>query len=216
MTATVRSRRWADLWLRLGARGDADAELEEIERRWSEPQRHYHTLAHLDACLDVFELVRGACERPDEAELALWLHDVVWTPFGESNEAESAQYARALCWRAQLAHELGERVAGLILATRHDGTPLMADAAVVADVDLAIFGGEAGTFDWYEDAVRREYADVPDEGFRTGRRRLLESFLARPFIYATAALRDALEERARGNIARSLERLGPANRAGPL
>jgi len=216
MSDAVRAMSWEALWRRLGAADDPREVLAEVEQHYREPWRHYHTLTHLDACLDVFELVRGMCIRPDEAELALWLHDVVWTPMGTDNEERSAAWAEACCARARLSTELGARVATLILATRHGSAPLAGDAAVVADVDLAILGASPQVFDWYEDAVRREYAEVPDEQFRAGRSHLLLGFLARRAIYRTPALHEALEERAHANILRSLARLDPANRAEPL
>ena len=214
MSDPSRALSWAALWRRLGASGDAGIPFAEIERNYSAPGRHYHTLTHLDACLDVFELVRGLSTRPDEAELALWLHDLVWTPLGTDNEERSAAWARQCCAGAGLAPDVAERVSGLILATRHDDTSLVGDAALVADVDLAILGASPPVFDWYESAVRLEYREVPDEAFREGRRRLLERFLARDAIFCTPTLHGALETRARANLARSLARLGPANRGG--
>jgi predicted metal-dependent HD superfamily phosphohydrolase len=214
--AAVRALSWQALWRRLGAGGDPAAPLAEIERRYAEPGRHYHTLAHLDACLDTFEVVRGRCERPDEAELALWLHDLIWTPLGTDNEERSAAWAVECCRAAGLPDELGARVAALILATRHDGAPLPGDAAVVADVDLAILGASYELFDRYEAAIRAEYASVPDAVFREGRARILRAFLTRPVIFTTPPLQEALELRARENLVRSLARLGPAIHPGPL
>lgn len=214
--AAVRALSWQALWRRLGAGGDASAPLAEIERRYAEPGRHYHTLAHLDACLDTFELARGLCDRPEEAELALWLHDLIWTPHGADNEERSAQWAVECCRGAGLPDELGARVATLILATRHDGASLSGDAAVVADVDLAILGSSYEVFDRYEAAIRAEYASVPDAAFREGRARILRALLARPAIFTTPPLHEALELRARENLIRSLARLGPAIHTGPL
>jgi predicted metal-dependent HD superfamily phosphohydrolase len=214
--AAVRALSWRALWRRLGGTGEATVPLAEIERRYAEPGRHYHTLAHLDACLDTFELVRSLCVRPDEAELALWLHDLIWTPLGTDNEEQSAAWAEARCRAAGLPAELGARVAALILATRHDGATLSGDAAVVADVDLAILGASYEAFDRYEAAIRAEYASVPDATFRAGRARIVRAFLARPAIYATQPLHDALELRARENLVRSLVRLGPAIHPGPF
>ena len=216
MNATIRALTWEALWRRLGAVGDARVVLAEIERQYGDASRHYHTLTHLDACLDVFEMVRSLCERPDEAELALWLHDLVWKPLATDNEVRSAAWSRACCALAGLAPEVGERVASMIMATRHDESPVTGDAAVVADVDLAILGASTQVFDWYEAAVRREYAEVSDEAFREGRARLLRGFLARAAIYRTPALHEALEQRARANLVRSLARLDPANRPGAL
>lgn len=208
--ATVRALSWETLWRRLGAVGDPKVPLAEIERRYAEPGRHYHTLAHLDGCLDTFELVRSLCARPDEAELALWLHDVIWTPLGTDNEAQSATWAQELCRQAGLPAEIGSRVCALILATKHDGTPLSGDAAVVADVDLAILGASPDVFGRYEAAIRAEYAAVPEAEFRAGRARVLRSFLERPAIYATPVMHEALERRARENLFIALVKLGPA------
>ena len=212
--ASPRASGWTALWRRLGATGNPGPVLAEIERRYSEPARHYHTLAHLDACLETFERVRGLCERPDEAELALWLHDLIWTPLGADNEARSAAWAEACCREAGLAPDTGDRVAGLILATRHAGAPLGGDAAVVTDVDLAILGASPEEFDRYETAIRAEYAMVPEPEFRAGRTRVLRSFLDREAIYHTAVMRRSLERRARANLAVALAKLTPANNPG--
>ncbi|MFL5506859.1 MAG: N-methyl-D-aspartate receptor NMDAR2C subunit [Gemmatimonadales bacterium] len=206
-----RTLRWGSLWQRLGAEGDPAPALAEIERRYSEPGRHYHTLTHLEACLDTFESVRSLCERPDEAELALWLHDLIWTPLGADNEALSAAWAEACCRQAGLTPDIGDRVARLILATRHDGTPLSGDAAVVADVDLAILGASPEVFERYESAIRAEYAGVPEVAFRAGRARVLRSFLDRPAIFTTVVMHEALERRARANLLTALTKLTPAN-----
>ena len=206
-----RTLRWGSLWQRLGAKGDPGPVLAEIERRYSEPGRHYHTLTHLEACLDTFESVRSLCERPDEAELALWLHDLIWTPLGTDNEVRSAAWAEACCRQSGLTPDIGDRVARLILATRHDGTPLSGDAAVVADVDLAILGASPEAFERYESAIRAEYAGVPEVEFRAGRARVLGSFLDRRAIFTTPVMHEALERRARANLRIALTKPTPAN-----
>jgi predicted metal-dependent HD superfamily phosphohydrolase len=81
------------------------------------------------------------------------------------------------------------------------------DARLLVDIDLAILGSAPARFDEYERQVRREYGHVSDENWRVGRARVLQSFLARPRIYATDAYRDALESRARDNLSRSLAAL---------
>ncbi len=52
----------------------------------------------------------------------------------------------------------------------------------------------------YAQAIRQEYAAVPDELYRPGRRRVLEGFLARPQIYLTERLRALWEAPARANL----------------
>ncbi len=79
LVMTPRRARWEALWRRLGATPPDDA-FTALERQYSAPGRHYHTLAHLDAVLATFDELRHLAPNPDVAELALWLHDVVWEP----------------------------------------------------------------------------------------------------------------------------------------
>ena len=85
--------------------------------------------------------------------------------------------------------------------------PVGPDAQLLVDIDLAILGAAPARFDEYERQVRNEYAHVPDEAFREGRRRVLQQFLARPVIYRTAPAHRTLERRARANLARSIAAL---------
>ena len=83
------------------------------------------------------------------------------------------------------------------------------DAPLVADVDLSILGQPPEGFDAYERAIRQEYRDVPDEGFRAARLGVLTRLLDRPRIYLTLPFRARYETRARENLARAIERLVP-------
>lgn len=151
--------------------------------------------------------VRAEANRPGEVEVALWFHDAIHDPKRPDNEERSAQWARAVAGQAGLEANVGERVAGLILATRHDGATVDQDARVLVDVDLSILGAEPARFDEYERDVRREYAWVPGLVFRRERRKILRSCLERPRLFQTERLHAALEERARANLGRSLREL---------
>jgi predicted metal-dependent HD superfamily phosphohydrolase len=48
---------------------------------------------------------------------------------------------------------------------------------------------------------------VPDDLYRPGRTRVLQSFAKRPVIFQTAAIREALESQARENLARKIAEL---------
>jgi predicted metal-dependent HD superfamily phosphohydrolase len=89
---TPRQDRWNALWQRLGATPSAEAFI-DLERQYSAPGRHYHTLAHLDAVLACFDELRHLAPNPDVAELALWMHDVVWEPMRDDCEARSVEWA---------------------------------------------------------------------------------------------------------------------------
>jgi predicted metal-dependent HD superfamily phosphohydrolase len=207
VTPDERRARWLALWRRLGAQGDGAAAHDELVRHWAEPGRHYHTLEHLDACLATFDDLAPLCDHPDEAEAALWCHDVIWSAHGTDDEGESAAWAEACLGAARVAPDTVARIADLVRATRHGRAARSADEAVVLDADLAILGADPAAFDRYEAQVRAEYAHVPEAAFRAARARILRRFLERPAIFGTSAMRAGREWAAQANLGRSLLRL---------
>jgi predicted metal-dependent HD superfamily phosphohydrolase len=187
--------RWDALWAVAPA-----GVFEELVRRYSEPQRHYHTLQHLEECLGYFDSLRSAAHHPRAAELALWFHDAVYDVTRHDNEAQSAALARALL--------AGESCVGLvedlIMATCHHAQPATPDQAAVVDADLAILAAPASRFAEYEVQIRAEYQHVPLAQYTVKRRAVLEGFLARPAIYSTPAFRALNEAAARANLAAAI------------
>ena len=172
--------------------------------RWNEPHRHYHTPVHLQACLDWWERLHGCMRSPGPAGLALLYHDAVYDPLASDNETASARLARMDLMALGMAEPRIAEVEALILATDHRRRAEHPDAAVVIDIDLAILGtGEAAYLD-YVAQVRGEYGHVDAAGWKAGRARVLESFLARPRIF-TSGLLDDLEGPARRNLRQELD-----------
>lgn len=200
---------WTALWKRLGARSDPRPLQRAIHRAYREPHRHYHTLEHIARILTLFDGVRPALQRADEAELALWLHDVVYDPRGSDNEERSAAWARRILDEAGVDAARAGRVSALILATRHQAPPDDHDAHYVVEADLSILGAPAADFDRYERQVRREYAFMNDGDWRHRRAGRLRGFLERPRIFQTPGFAP-LEEPARANLCRSLDLLRPS------
>lgn len=204
----MRRKSWQRSWRELG-QADADEALyHRLVECWSEKHRHYHTLQHLDECLDLFEKVRHTARRPGEIELALWFHDAFYDPKRDDNEERSAEWARGCVLQAGLPAESAQRLHALVMATRHEAVPEDADAQLLVDVDLAILGSDPARFDESDEQIRREYAHVPEDEYRAGRRRVLGEFLARPRLYGTDYFYSRYESRARENLSRTLARLG--------
>jgi predicted metal-dependent HD superfamily phosphohydrolase len=198
---------WRKAWNELGAAATEDGLHQELVACWSETHRHYHTLQHLGECLARFEEVHDQAQRPGEVALALWFHDAIYEPARDDNEARSAEWARTSVLQAGLSASVADRVHALVMATRHDVPPQSADAQLLVDVDLAILGAPPQRFDEFDQQVRAEYAHVPDEQFRLGRRRILSGFLSRPRIYGTDYFHSRLDAPARENLERAVARL---------
>ena len=180
---------------------------DELIACYAEPQRRYHTLQHLGECIAAFDPVVALAAHPGEVEAALWFHDAVYYVHAHDNEARSAAWAEGVLVDAGVAIEAARRVHALVMATRHDALPASADARLVVDIDLGILGAAPARFDEYEVQVREEYAWVADDVFRERRRALLLRLLARPSLYGTEHFRDRLEQPARDNLRRSVDRL---------
>jgi len=199
-------RRFGRAVRRVGGTGRAERACDELVRRYTRGNRHYHTLEHVAACLRWFDRLRAISERPAEVELALWFHDVVYEPYEDDNERRSAELAQTILNGVGVPAEACRRIAEYIVATaRHVGT---GDGALVVDVDLAILGAPEPDFSRFEDQIRREYVEIPDTEFRRARGAVLRNFAARQHIYQVPALRDALEQKARTNLERRIRELG--------
>jgi predicted metal-dependent HD superfamily phosphohydrolase len=195
--------RWQASWTALGLPPPPGL-LERLLAAWREPQRHYHTLQHLDECLALFDTVRDAAECPVDIELALWFHDAIYDVHAHDNEARSAQWAIDALGAAGVDLPSCQRVHDLIMATCHTALPASPDAALLVDIDLAILGAGDARFADYERQIRAEYAWVPLDIYTVKRRAVLQGFLDRDHIYATRILRGRLEQRARDQLAKAI------------
>lgn len=201
----IRLSRWSRLWQAIPAEGDGQGWFCGLVAAYSEEHRHYHNLRHLDECLTELDEVKSLAVHPVQLEVALWFHDAVYDSSGEmDNEGLSADMARDALSEYGVADSFIRNVVCLIGLTRKhipDATP---DAALMCDIDLAILGKDETRFWAYEQAIRREYAQVAAEDYRRGRSRVLESFLQRPQIYATSFFQERYEAQARRNLQASL------------
>lgn len=199
---------WERFWAASGAAQACPALQTELLLAWSEPQRHYHTLRHLAECLDTLESVWHLAERPAELCLALWFHDAVYHIPAADNEARSAGWARQALLDGGFPADAAQRVHDLVMATCHTAPPVSADAALLVDIDLAILGASPPRFAEYETQIRAEYSRVPEASYRRRRREILQGFLDRPTIYATAHFHSRLEETARANLQHTIAQRG--------
>ena len=197
---TTHRRSWERAWKGVGAGGDSTPIYSDLIASYSESHRAYHSLQHLGECLCAFEAVQALATNPAEVEAALWFHDAIYDTHRADNEELSAQWARTALLEGGAPPDAAERVSRLVLATKHAVAPQTPDEFVLIDIDLAILGGESARFAEYERQIRLEYRFVPEQIFSKKRRAILESFLARPYIYSTLHFRQALEQRARVNL----------------
>jgi predicted metal-dependent HD superfamily phosphohydrolase len=196
-----------------GARGstagpDPVPYADNLLARWQEPQRRYHTLAHLTAVLDHVDVLEKYAQDPDLVRLAAWFHDAVYLPDRSENEERSARLAERALPEVGVAPDRTAEVARLVrLTVTHDPAEDDRNGQVLCDADLAVLAAPPSAYAAYTAAVREEYGFVPSDAFRAGRAAILRQLLALPRLFRTPYGESEWEATARYNLSAELEML---------
>ncbi|KAJ7800747.1 hypothetical protein B0H14DRAFT_2386972 [Mycena olivaceomarginata] len=186
----------------------------ELQTRYSEPQRHYHTLEHISYMLRALELNGRGNET---IELAIWFHNCVYDPVKGSpwNERESIRVFEEFAdsTKSQTMAGLKESVSTLIEATilhrLPDVLPERLSASEVAmflDLDMSILAESPAVYETYSRQIREEYSQYSAESYRLGRSTVLQGFLLHEHIFLGPET-EGMEQRARENIEGEINRL---------
>lgn len=197
----------------------ADTVYNWISSAYHEAHRYYHTLIHIDSCLNELGGWLGApiptgSRLPVPAEsfalpLAIWLHDAVYDTKASNNEEQSKKLCDNICGVLGLPVNIAKHAGELILQTKNHciEDPNLWGAFAMHDIDLSILGQTPEIFDKYEENIRKEYEWVPMESYKVARRTILEKFSKKPHIYLTDHFSAKYEKQAQENIVRSLAKL---------
>jgi predicted metal-dependent HD superfamily phosphohydrolase len=179
----------------------------DIVSSYNEPHRHYHDANHVIAVVKrVTALAALSIGNTADVRIAAWYHDVIYDPMSATNEADSAERAIEELTCLHLEPNRIERIAALVNMTKHH-QPATTNEAVLADADLWTLGGSTADYFTYGALIRKEYAHVSDDDWRTGRSGFIETFLTRPHIFHTETGRNQREVQARENLAAELNTL---------
>jgi predicted metal-dependent HD superfamily phosphohydrolase len=178
---------------------------EQLIDRYADSSRHYHGLEHLGEVLGHVDLLADEAGDARAVRLAAWFHDAVYDVHATDNEEQSARLAEATLDESPA---LVAEVARLVrLTADHAASPTDRNGAVLCDADLAILASHEARYQRYTEAVREEYAYVPEEDFKAGRAAVLRQLLALPHLFTTSYGSAHWEQRARDNVTAELEAL---------
>lgn len=187
---------------------EAASAFAEIAAAYSGPGRFYHTLKHIWHVLETIRGLQSMSQAWPAVQFAAWFHDVIYDSRAKDNEEKSAEYAQALLQRFGLPAEVINTTTRLILCTKAHRAELGdIDAQILLDADLAILGSDPASYQKYTQAIRQEYAWVPEPEYRTGRSAVLQNFLQRDRLYFTEQMFEALEAQARQNLEAEIKSL---------
>lgn len=180
---------------------------DRLAEAYDAPHRGYHNRQHLAevfARIDQLLAAESIAVDHDALLLAAWFHDSVYDHDGD-NEQRSADLAARELAAADVPASLAEEVVRLVRLTEtHRVTGSDLAGQVLCDADLAILAADKSRYVEYTHGVRREYAHVSDEDFRTGRARILRDLLAAPTLFNTSFAKQHWETLARANVEQEL------------
>jgi predicted metal-dependent HD superfamily phosphohydrolase len=172
---------------------------QQIIELYSEPQRFYHTLTHIEHCLSLFDKIRHELEKPDAIELAIWFHDVIYQPGAKNNEQLSADLFMGMT-KGIFDDEFRDTICRHIMATVHNGSEIQnADTKYLLDIDLSSFGRPWVEFIRDSDNLRLEMGGESDEIFYQKQAMFQDKLFARSRFFKSDYFYDNFEAQARQN-----------------
>ncbi|KDR71475.1 hypothetical protein GALMADRAFT_787152 [Galerina marginata CBS 339.88] len=199
-----------------GINSDLTAEkwTNEFVTRYTEPQRHYHTLAHIHSMLDCLDHYRHVVEDEAVMKLAIFFHDWIYDPKGKENEIESIRSFKAFAGEIELNEDLVSRVSQYIertithtLPTEVQESKSDLDLCLFLDFDLEVLSRDGCAYARYAEEIRKEYGHMELPDYRTGRVRVLRSFLGRERLFFSDTFHETREQKARENLEREISTL---------
>jgi pantetheine-phosphate adenylyltransferase len=194
------------------------------------PERHYHNLDHLLHGLTEIRVwarnTNPSAVDVDTLRKAFWFHDAV---YAHGDGAVSNEEASARLWLGSglqsdldgvpdepgASADMAQSVASLIRATDHFQASSITHPlkAVMLGADLAILGQSEAVYAQYTQAIRAEYAHVPEAQYQSSRRKALQHLHAKAqahALYPDAYFAQLYNEQAMANMAQEIKALSNA------
>ncbi|MCO6163303.1 hypothetical protein [Flavobacterium sp. NRK F7] len=188
-----------DLLIRIGFdKPTTNMQWEIVEKAYSAKSRKYHNLIHLENMMALYILNQEELTHCNEIQYAIFYHDIIYKVTRKDNELESAKLAiKLLPEYAKIDKEL---VFEMICATQMHEHRENEAINWLLDFDLQILASPWEDYQVYSKQIRQEYKIYPNILYNPGRKKALQHFLERDFIFQTPTFRVKYEAKARENI----------------
>lgn len=179
----------------------------EIEKNYSHPKRHYHTLEHLDNLLIQLTEVKNEIRDWQTILFTLYYHDAVYNSLKSDNEEKSAELAEQRMKQIAVPLAIIESCKLQILVTKSHVKSTESDTNYFTDADLSVLGQSWEIYSQYSKKVRKEYIMYPDLVYNPGRKKVLSHFLSMDRIFKTDIFHSKFELQAKKNLQKEIELL---------
>lgn len=112
----------------------------EIEKKYSEKGRHYHTLEHLENMFSELDAVKDEIENFPVLSFSVFYHDIIYDAASKSNEEKSAEFAAVRLKKLNVDSYLIQKISEQIIATKSHDLSEDSDTNYLLDADLSILG----------------------------------------------------------------------------
>lgn len=179
----------------------------EIDSAYSNKKRKYHNLTHLQYMIEMILPLKNEIRNWDILLFSIFYHDIIYRATKSDNEIKSAQFAEKRLIKLGLEPPLIDLCKNQIIATKSHNSIGDPDTDILLDADLAILGDSSLKYESYTRQIRAEYSIFPDFMYNSGRKKVLNHFLAMNRIFKTKHFYDNLEKQADQNIRNELQTL---------
>ncbi len=179
----------------------------EIEKKYSEKNRYYHNLSHLENMFQELDTVSDKISDFTTVSFSVFYHDIIYNATSKFNEENSAVIAEKRLKKAGISEDKIQIVTAQIVATKSHQNSKDQDTNYLLDADLSILGKDPETYLKYTQQIRKEYSIYPDFLYKPGRKKALQHFLEFENIFKTDYFKNSYEAQARENIAAEIQLL---------
>ncbi|KAM9970338.1 hypothetical protein ACTFIR_002193 [Dictyostelium discoideum] len=183
-----------------------------INERYNEKQRFYHNLTHINELLNLEEQFNCKLKKSEVIQWSIWFHDIIYDPTRSDNEEQSAKLFIDFSNEVKLSDQVISDVNKYILATANhtkvkSDEEKDTDLLYFLDMDLSILGTEESVYNAYSDAIKKEYSHIPDDKYRIGRSKILQSFVDAGYesLYKTNEFKEIYGKKAINNLKMKLK-----------
>ena len=179
----------------------------EIEQSYSESNRHYHNLSHIEDLIKELSDVKEQIQDWDTMMFSVFYHDIIYNPKSKKNEEKSALLAKKRLQTIGFPEEKIGKCFEQIIATKSHNKNSDNDVNLLIDADLYILGKSREEYVIYTENIRKEYSHYKDFIYKKGRKKVLKHFLSMDRIYKTVHFYNRYEIKARINLSVELDLL---------
>jgi len=172
----------------------------KIHTAYSKKNRKYHSLEHIEHIYNEMKELSLKGQEQIVVDFSIYYHDIIYDIYSNENEQQSAAYAKEALNQLNVSREISKQVVELIKLTKTHSHNQYNYYSLFLDADISILGSSEQTYKNYIEKIRQEYSVYNDEIYNNGRKKVLNFFLKKEYLYETSYFYKKYEKQAQHNL----------------